>query len=148
MEGSLTRRSPADVLSEAQKKRLSGVLTYRVDRVTQFTALEVRARLRVPSGANGEQVRRLLTKAEETCLVTNSLKVRPQGRGQARPLGHGQGLRPAVRGDRAVGQCSLDGLAVDRQLADEAVVDLLPPLAERGLNHTMERLALFRRDDG
>ena len=32
----------------------------RVDRVTQFTALEVRARLRVPSGANEEQARRLL----------------------------------------------------------------------------------------
>jgi uncharacterized OsmC-like protein len=31
----------------------------------------------VPSGANEEQARRLLTKAEETCLVTNSLKVRP-----------------------------------------------------------------------
>ena len=49
----------------------------RVDRVTQFTAFEVRARLRVPSDANEEQARRLLTKAEETCLVTNSLKVRP-----------------------------------------------------------------------
>jgi len=49
----------------------------RVDRVTQFTALEIRARLKVPSGANEEQARRLLTKAEETCLVTNSLKVQP-----------------------------------------------------------------------
>jgi organic hydroperoxide reductase OsmC/OhrA len=49
----------------------------RVDRVTQFTALEVRARLRVPAGANQDQARRLLVKAEETCLVTNSLKLRP-----------------------------------------------------------------------
>ena len=49
----------------------------RVDRVSQFTALEIRARLRVPSGALDEQARRLLTKAEETCLVTNSLKVHP-----------------------------------------------------------------------
>jgi organic hydroperoxide reductase OsmC/OhrA len=49
----------------------------RVERVTQFTALEVRARLRVPSGANEDQARRLLAKAEETCLVTNSLKIRP-----------------------------------------------------------------------
>ena len=49
----------------------------RVDRVTQFTALEVRARLRVPAGANEDQAKRLLAKAEETCLVTNSLKVRP-----------------------------------------------------------------------
>lgn len=49
----------------------------RVERVTQFTALEIRARLRDPSGANEDQARRLLAKAEETCLVTNSLKVRP-----------------------------------------------------------------------
>jgi len=49
----------------------------RVDRVTQFTALEVRARLRIPAAGKEEQARRLLVKAEETCLVTNSLKVRP-----------------------------------------------------------------------
>jgi len=30
----------------------------RVDRVTQFTALEVRAHLKLPSGANEEQARR------------------------------------------------------------------------------------------
>ena len=42
-----------------------------------FTALEVRACLRVPAGANEDQARRLLARAEETCLVTNSLKVRP-----------------------------------------------------------------------
>jgi organic hydroperoxide reductase OsmC/OhrA len=50
----------------------------RVDRVTQFTQIEVRARLRVPPGAREDQALRLLTKAEETCLVTNSLKVRPR----------------------------------------------------------------------
>lgn len=49
----------------------------RVERVTQFTALQIQARLRVPPGANEDQARRLLAKAEETCLVTNSLKVRP-----------------------------------------------------------------------
>jgi uncharacterized OsmC-like protein len=49
----------------------------RVERVTQFTALEVHAHLKVPSGANEDQARRLLAKAEETCLVTNSLKVQP-----------------------------------------------------------------------
>jgi len=49
----------------------------RVERVTQFTRIEVRARLRVPAGAKEDQALRLLTKAEETCLVTNSLKVRP-----------------------------------------------------------------------
>ena len=46
----------------------------RVERVTQFTAFEIRARLRVPAGANEEQARRLLQRAEQTCLVTNSLK--------------------------------------------------------------------------
>jgi uncharacterized OsmC-like protein len=50
----------------------------RVDRVTQFTELSVHARLRVPIGTNEDQARRLLAKAEETCLVTNSLKVPPQ----------------------------------------------------------------------
>ncbi len=49
----------------------------RVERVTQFTALQIHARLTVPPGANEDQARRLLAKAEETCLVTNSLKVRP-----------------------------------------------------------------------
>lgn len=50
----------------------------RIDRVTQFTEIQVHARLRVPSGTNEDQARRLLAKAEETCLVTNSLKVHPQ----------------------------------------------------------------------
>jgi uncharacterized OsmC-like protein len=31
----------------------------------------------VPAGANEDQARRLLAKAEETCLVTNSLKAGP-----------------------------------------------------------------------
>ena len=46
----------------------------RVERVTQFTGFVVRARLRVPVGTNEDQARRLLAKAEQTCLVTNSLK--------------------------------------------------------------------------
>ena len=49
----------------------------RVDRITQFTQIEVRARLKVPAGAREDQAIRMLTKAEETCLVTNSLKVKP-----------------------------------------------------------------------
>ena len=52
---------------------VSGVVD-RVDRVTQFTGFNVRARLRVPTGADMEQARRLLIKAEQTCLVTQSLK--------------------------------------------------------------------------
>lgn len=50
----------------------------RVERVTQFTSFELRARLRVPAGTNVEHAQRLLIRAEQTCLVTNSLKVEPQ----------------------------------------------------------------------
>jgi peroxiredoxin-like protein len=46
----------------------------RVERVTQFTSFRVRASLRVPAGANEEQARRLLARAEQSCLITNSLK--------------------------------------------------------------------------
>ncbi len=45
----------------------------RVERVTKFTELVVRARLLVPDQAAAERAGRLLTKAEETCLVTRSL---------------------------------------------------------------------------
>jgi organic hydroperoxide reductase OsmC/OhrA len=50
----------------------------RVDRVIQFTAFEIRARLRVRPDAREDQARRLLGKAEESCLVTASLKVKPR----------------------------------------------------------------------
>jgi organic hydroperoxide reductase OsmC/OhrA len=50
----------------------------RVDRVTQFIGFHVRARLNVPASANVEQAKRLLVRAEETCLVTNSLKAVPR----------------------------------------------------------------------
>lgn len=46
----------------------------RVDRVIQFTAFLVRASLRLPAGANEEQARRLLARAERSCLISNSLK--------------------------------------------------------------------------
>lgn len=46
----------------------------RVERVTQFTGFHVRARLRVPDGTSEEQALRLMERAEQTCLVTNSLK--------------------------------------------------------------------------
>ncbi len=45
----------------------------RVERVTKFTDLVVRARLVVPDEAAAERAGRLLAKAEETCLVTRSL---------------------------------------------------------------------------
>jgi peroxiredoxin-like protein len=50
----------------------------RIDRVTQFTQIDVRARLRIPDGAKEDQAHRLLVKAESTCLVTNSLKAHPR----------------------------------------------------------------------
>lgn len=46
----------------------------RVDRVTQFVGFDIRARLVVPDGTDKARAARLLQKAEETCLVTNSLK--------------------------------------------------------------------------
>jgi organic hydroperoxide reductase OsmC/OhrA len=46
----------------------------RVERVTQFTGFLVRAHLLVPEGTNVEQANRLLERAEQACLVTNSLK--------------------------------------------------------------------------
>jgi organic hydroperoxide reductase OsmC/OhrA len=46
----------------------------RVERVTQFTRVDLRARLTVPSGTGPDQARRALEKAERGCLISNSLK--------------------------------------------------------------------------
>ena len=46
----------------------------RVDRVTQFTRFNVSVTLDVPSGAEESKAHRLLEKAEQVCLITNSLK--------------------------------------------------------------------------
>jgi organic hydroperoxide reductase OsmC/OhrA len=53
--------------------RVTGTVD-RVDRVSQFTEFAVRTSLRVPSGTNEDEARRLLEKAEQTCLISNSLK--------------------------------------------------------------------------
>jgi peroxiredoxin-like protein len=53
--------------------RASGTLD-RVDHVTQFTRIDLHARLAVPPHADLEQARRLLEKAERQCLISNSLK--------------------------------------------------------------------------
>ena len=50
-----------------------GVLD-RVDGVTRFTAIRVNARLVLPAGGDVERGRRLLEKAEKSCLITSSLK--------------------------------------------------------------------------
>jgi peroxiredoxin-like protein len=46
----------------------------RVERVTQFTKLRVRAVLQVPPNVPEERAQRLLARAEKSCLITNSLK--------------------------------------------------------------------------
>ena len=51
----------------------SGTLD-RVDRLMQFTHFTVRASLTVPPGTSVERADKLLRKAEETCLITRSLK--------------------------------------------------------------------------
>jgi len=46
----------------------------QIGRVTQFTQFFVRASLRVPSETKEDQARRLLLRAEQSCLIGNSLK--------------------------------------------------------------------------
>jgi organic hydroperoxide reductase OsmC/OhrA len=52
---------------------VSGTLD-RVDRMTQFTHLNIHPRLTVPAGTDPDQARRALQKAERGCLISNSLK--------------------------------------------------------------------------
>lgn len=52
-----------------------GVLD-RVERVTQFTAMELNVKLRVPVGTDVEKAQRLLEKSEQNCLITSSLKAK------------------------------------------------------------------------
>ena len=52
--------------------RVEGVLE-RIEGVSQFTRYTTYATLRIPSGS-AERARRLLEKAEQGCLVANSLK--------------------------------------------------------------------------
>jgi organic hydroperoxide reductase OsmC/OhrA len=52
-------------------------LLERVDRRMRFTEVSVTAELTVPAGAEG-RAPRLLEKAEEACLVTNSLSAKVQ----------------------------------------------------------------------
>ena len=51
---------------------VEGVLD-RVDRVTRFTDMTVQARLELPASADQDTARKLLQKAEQTCLVSRSL---------------------------------------------------------------------------
>ena len=45
----------------------------RVENVLRFVEFQIQALLQVPEGANEDRARRLLEKAEETCLITRSL---------------------------------------------------------------------------
>jgi peroxiredoxin-like protein len=53
-----------------------GVLD-RVEGVTQFTQIRMNARLVLPAGGDVERARRLLEKADKTCLITCSLRAEP-----------------------------------------------------------------------
>lgn len=48
-------------------------LLERVDRVTRFTQFTLSVTLAVPAGTDIDKAKRLLEKAEATCLITNSL---------------------------------------------------------------------------
>lgn len=45
----------------------------RVDHVTRFTKFDLQASVDVPDGVSDEQVRRVVARAEQTCLIANSL---------------------------------------------------------------------------
>jgi organic hydroperoxide reductase OsmC/OhrA len=45
----------------------------KVERATRFTKVEVRAALRVPAGVDAARAQRLLERAEQICLISNSL---------------------------------------------------------------------------
>jgi peroxiredoxin-like protein len=45
----------------------------RVERVTQFTKIMIKVKLLIPKQENFEKAVRLLNKAEQTCLISNSL---------------------------------------------------------------------------
>lgn len=47
----------------------------RVERVTKFTKVQIKASLTLPAGADEAKAQRLLEKAESSCLVTNSMNV-------------------------------------------------------------------------
>ncbi|MFT6275432.1 MAG: putative OsmC-like protein [Halioglobus sp.] len=46
----------------------------RVDRVTSFTAFEIRAKLPIGAGMDIEKARCLLEKVESNCLISSSLR--------------------------------------------------------------------------
>jgi organic hydroperoxide reductase OsmC/OhrA len=61
---------------DAIECRAEGVLE-RVERTVKFTAVALHAELKLPADGDERRAHRLLEKAEESCLVTNSLNVKP-----------------------------------------------------------------------
>ena len=53
-------------------------LLERKDHITAFTAFKISAHLEIPEGVSEVRAHRLLVKADETCLVTRSLKAAVQ----------------------------------------------------------------------
>jgi peroxiredoxin-like protein len=49
----------------------------RVEGVTRFTALHFRVRVAVPAGTGADRARRLVEKAERSCLISRSLAFEP-----------------------------------------------------------------------
>jgi organic hydroperoxide reductase OsmC/OhrA len=45
----------------------------RPDQSTRFVEFDIHARIQLPAGGNSDLARRVLEKAERTCLITNSL---------------------------------------------------------------------------
>ena len=66
-------------VSRASKLEWSGLgcaaegVLERIERVTRFTKINLRATLRVPAGTDEDKARRLLEKSEAACLITNSM---------------------------------------------------------------------------
>lgn len=59
----------------------------KVGRTSQFTGFRLRVTLEVPVGTREEKAQRLLEKAENSCLITNSLKAGSQMETEIRMVG-------------------------------------------------------------
>ena len=45
----------------------------QVDRTTKFTAIDIKAIVRIPAGTDADKARRLMEKSESNCLITQSM---------------------------------------------------------------------------